>query len=72
MPVDPNKFTRKTGEALQAAQALAREQNHAQVGPEHLLAVEHTHRQPLLLQGSDEVAGVAGQHDLALVGAHPE
>ncbi len=38
MPLDPNKFTRKTGEALQAAQALAREQNHAQVGPEHLLA----------------------------------
>ena len=38
MPLDPNKFTRKTGEALGAAQALAREQNHAQVTPEHLLA----------------------------------
>ncbi len=37
MPLDPNKFTRKTGEALQAAQALARERNHAQVAPEHLL-----------------------------------
>src|SRR5947209_495858 len=38
MPLDPNKFTRKTGEALGAAQALARELNHAQVTPEHLLA----------------------------------
>ncbi len=38
MPLDPNKFTRKTGEALGAAQALAREQNHSQVTPEHLLA----------------------------------
>jgi ATP-dependent Clp protease ATP-binding subunit ClpB len=38
MALDPNKLTRKTGEALQAAQALARERNHAQVGPEHLLA----------------------------------
>jgi ATP-dependent Clp protease ATP-binding subunit ClpB len=38
MPLDPNRFTRKTGEALQAAQALAREQNHSQVAPEHLLA----------------------------------
>jgi ATP-dependent Clp protease ATP-binding subunit ClpB len=39
MPIDPNKLTRKTQEALGAAQALAREQNHAQVAPEHLLAV---------------------------------
>jgi ATP-dependent Clp protease ATP-binding subunit ClpB len=38
MPLDPNRFTRKTGEALGAAQALARERNHAQVTPEHLLA----------------------------------
>ena len=38
MPLDPNKFTRKTGEAVGAAQALAREQNHSQVTPEHLLA----------------------------------
>ena len=38
MPLDPNRFTRKTGEALQAAQALAREGNHSQVTPEHLLA----------------------------------
>jgi len=38
MPLDPNRFTRKTGEALQAAQAQAREGNHSQVTPEHLLA----------------------------------
>src|SRR4051812_23246170 len=38
MPLDPNKLTRKTGEALAAAQALAREANHSQVTPEHLLA----------------------------------
>jgi len=38
MPLDPNRFTHKTGEALAAAQSLARERNHAQVAPEHLLA----------------------------------
>jgi ATP-dependent Clp protease ATP-binding subunit ClpB len=38
MALDPNKLTRKTGEALQGAQSLARERNHAQVTPEHLLA----------------------------------
>ncbi len=38
MPLDPNKLTRKTGEALGAAQSLARELNHSQVTPEHLLA----------------------------------
>jgi len=38
MPIDPNQFTRKSGEALGAAQALARELNHSQVTPEHLLA----------------------------------
>src|SRR5215471_6344305 len=37
MPVDPNRFTRRTGEALGASQALARDRNHAQVMPEHLL-----------------------------------
>ncbi|MGH9030719.1 MAG: ATP-dependent chaperone ClpB [Acidimicrobiia bacterium] len=38
MALDPNRFTRKTGEALGSAQALARERNHSQVAPEHLLA----------------------------------
>src|SRR5918999_843683 len=38
MPLDANRFTRKTGEALGAAQSLARDRNHAQVAPEHLLA----------------------------------
>src|SRR5262245_46854248 len=37
MPLDPSKFTRKSQEAIGAAQALAREQHHQQVGPEHLL-----------------------------------
>ena len=32
MPLDPNKFTRKSQEAIGAAQALARDQHHAQVG----------------------------------------
>ncbi len=38
MPLDPNRFTRKTGEAIGAAQSSARERNHAQVTPDHLLA----------------------------------
>jgi ATP-dependent Clp protease ATP-binding subunit ClpB len=38
MPLDPNKFTRKSQEAIGAAQALARDRHHAQVGPDHLLA----------------------------------
>ncbi len=38
MPLDPNKLTRKTTEALGAAQALAGDQHHSQVTAEHLLA----------------------------------
>ncbi|MFA5884888.1 MAG: ATP-dependent chaperone ClpB [Acidimicrobiia bacterium] len=38
MALDPNIFTRKTGEALGGAQAMARERNNTQVTPEHLLA----------------------------------
>src|SRR5882672_5394273 len=38
MPIDPNKLTRKTTEALGAAQALAGDQHHSQVTGEHLLA----------------------------------
>src|SRR3954453_1643664 len=37
MPLDPSKFTRKTTEALQAAQGSAREQGHTEVSSEHLL-----------------------------------
>ncbi len=37
MPLDPNKFTRKSQEAIGAAQASARDAHHAQVGSEHLL-----------------------------------
>jgi ATP-dependent Clp protease ATP-binding subunit ClpB len=38
MALDPNIFTRKTNEALGAAQAMARERANPQVTPEHLLA----------------------------------
>jgi len=38
MALDPNKLTRKTQEAIGAAQAAAREQHHSQVGSAHLLA----------------------------------
>src|SRR5689334_15196177 len=38
MALDPNKLTRKTEEAIGASQSLARERNHSQVTPEHLLA----------------------------------
>jgi len=38
MALDPNIFTRKTGEALGAAQAMTRERGNPQVTPEHLLS----------------------------------
>ena len=38
MPLDPNRFTLKTQEALSAATALAQGQNNAEVTPDHLLA----------------------------------
>ena len=37
MPLDPNRFTRKTQEALGAAQARARDAGHTEVGSEHVL-----------------------------------
>jgi ATP-dependent Clp protease ATP-binding subunit ClpB len=37
MAVDPNRFTRKTQEAFAAAQALARDNGHTEITPEHLL-----------------------------------
>ncbi|MGQ0825104.1 MAG: ATP-dependent chaperone ClpB [Actinomycetota bacterium] len=37
MPLDPNRFTKKTQEALGAAQARARDAGHTEVGSEHLL-----------------------------------
>ncbi len=39
MAADPNKFTRKTAEALSAAQSLASERNNSQVTPDHILMV---------------------------------
>ena len=38
MALDPNKLTRKTQEAIGAAQGIARDEHHSQVGGEHLLA----------------------------------
>jgi ATP-dependent Clp protease ATP-binding subunit ClpB len=37
MALDPNRFTRKTQEALGAAQAAGRDSGHTEVAPEHLL-----------------------------------
>src|SRR6478735_423527 len=37
MPITPDRFTRKTAEALGVAQAAAREQGHTEVTSEHIL-----------------------------------
>ncbi len=37
MALDPNKFTRKTQEAIGAAQAAGRSSGHTEIAPEHLL-----------------------------------
>src|SRR4029077_12010850 len=37
MELDPNKFTRKTQEALGAAQSAGREAGHTEITPEHIL-----------------------------------
>src|SRR3954462_2036626 len=51
MPIDPNRFTRKTQEAFAAAQALARDAGNTEIAPEHLLRA-------LLDQAEGIVAGV--------------
>jgi ATP-dependent Clp protease ATP-binding subunit ClpB len=38
MPIDPDRFTLKTQEALSSATELARAEHHAEVTPDHLLA----------------------------------
>ena len=38
MPLDPNRWTQKTQEAVATAHDLARQRHHAEVPPEHLLA----------------------------------
>ena len=38
MPLDPNRWTQKTQEAVATALDLARQRHHAEVTPEHLLA----------------------------------
>src|SRR5215212_2382015 len=37
MALDPNKFTRKTQEAIGAAQSAGRDAGHTEIAPEHLL-----------------------------------
>src|SRR5688572_7293863 len=49
MPLDPNRFTRKTAEALGAAQAAAASANHSQVSSEHLLAALVTQPETVVL-----------------------
>jgi ATP-dependent Clp protease ATP-binding subunit ClpB len=51
MPLDPNRFTRKTTEAIQAASAAARASGHSEVTADHLLAA-------LLAQPEGVVNGV--------------
>ena len=58
MPLDPNRFTRKTQEALQAASLAARDRGHTEVGSDHLLAA-------LLEQPEGIVTGVLEQIGVA-------
>ncbi|HEY1739284.1 MAG TPA: Clp protease N-terminal domain-containing protein, partial [Acidimicrobiia bacterium] len=51
MPLDPNRFTRKTTEAIQAASAGARAAGHSEVTADHLLGA-------LLAQPEGVVNGV--------------
>jgi ATP-dependent Clp protease ATP-binding subunit ClpA len=55
MPIDPNRFTRKTQEAFAAAQALARDAGNTEIAPEHLLRA-------LLDQPEGVVSGVPRTH----------
>src|ERR1700712_91784 len=54
MAIDPSKFTRKTSEALQAAQALGRDAGNTEIAPEHVLRA-------LLDQSEGIVSGVLGR-----------
>jgi len=60
MPIDPNRFTRKTRESVAAAQQLARMLGHTEVSSEHLVA-------SLLSQSEGIVTGVLGQMGIAPV-----
>jgi len=60
MALDPNRFTRKTQEAIGAAQQHARDQGHTEVGSEHLLRA-------LLDQPEGIVSGVLGRIGVAPV-----
>ena len=57
--MDPNKFTRKTQEAIQNAAELAQDNSHAQISPVHIAIVlfedpEGLAKQAVLREGSDE------------------
>jgi ATP-dependent Clp protease ATP-binding subunit ClpB len=54
MAIDPSKFTRKTQEALQAAQAFARDAGNTEIAPDHVLRA-------LLDQSEGIVSGVIGR-----------
>ena len=62
MPLDPNKFTRKTQEALGAAQAAGRDAGNTEIAPEHLLRA-------LLDQPEGIVTGVLERIGVDLVDA---
>src|SRR6185503_19934480 len=66
IPPEIGIVTEEQGRAalLQGVQPVERGQ--------HLLTVVDEARQPSFTQRAAEVAGVAGQHDLALVGAYPQ
>ena len=57
--MDPNKFTRKTQEAIQNAAELAQDNSHAQISPVHLAIFlfedpEGLAKQAVLREGNDE------------------
>src|SRR4029078_12891035 len=57
MALDPNKLTRKTQEAIGASQGLARERNHSQVTPEHLVAALVGQSEGVVLPVLERVGG---------------
>ncbi|HZU80476.1 MAG TPA: AAA family ATPase [Acidimicrobiales bacterium] len=65
MPIDPNRFTLKTQEAVSAATQLAQAQNNAEVTPDHLLAALLGQQEgltlPLLERAGVEVTPLTNQ-----------
>ncbi|MDA8148790.1 MAG: hypothetical protein M0Z93_08440 [Actinomycetota bacterium] len=44
MPIDPERWTQKTQQAVSAALARATKEHHAEITPDHLLAAVSTNR----------------------------